>query len=112
MAIDSEDTKTELPAIEAICMSKPRNAHIIRVYEFWFEKNMDLSRTFIRMDKCRGTLEDYLQSMRKNGKLIEPFELTEIMIQMLEGLYHCHVQGFTHRDLKLTNSIAPPYSHI
>jgi serine/threonine protein kinase len=57
------------------------------------------------MEKCEGTLNDYLRSFNRCGKEVEPFELTEVMIQLLEGLYHCHVQGFTHRDLKPTNGM-------
>ena len=104
---ENEETKAELPAIEAICMSDRRNAHIIRVHGFWFQRDaaQQISRTYIQMEKCDGTLGDYLLSLTQKGLLIEPFEMTEIMIQLLGGLYHCHVQGFTHRDLKLKNGI-------
>jgi serine/threonine protein kinase len=99
---ENEDTNTELRAIEALCRSGPINAHIIRVHEFWFTKTEDHSSdTYIRMEFCDGTLEQYLAKQ----SIIEPIELTEIMIQLLTGLYHCHVQGFCHRDLKLANGV-------
>ena len=57
------------------------------------------------MPLCHGTLDGYLRELEGNNEsLLEPLELTEIMIQILTGLYHCHVQGYCHRDIKLSNS--------
>jgi serine/threonine protein kinase len=56
------------------------------------------------MERCEGTLAEYLAHMREQGKEIEGPELVEIMIQILSGLSHCHDRGVCHRDLKLSNS--------
>ena len=97
------DTKSELSAIEAVCRSDTPNPHIIQVYEYWYQdhgkKRPPVTATYIRMQLCNGTLEEYL----KNLEIIKPLELIEIMIHILTGLYHCHVQGYCHRDLKLPN---------
>jgi serine/threonine protein kinase len=102
---DSPDTKAELAAIHSICRSEPRNAHVIRVDDFWIHSNVEESvyRTFIKMERCEGTLEQYLASRHDN---IKPLELVDIMVQMLSGLAHCHMQGFCHRDLNLKNGIS------
>jgi serine/threonine protein kinase len=105
---DDPDVKTEIVAIQAICRSDPPNPHVIRVHDFWFQDN-DIectSRTFIQMEICDGTLEEYLKERESRCEPLEPLEISEIMIQILTGLQHCHVQGFCHRDLKLPNSIS------
>jgi serine/threonine protein kinase len=104
---DDPDVKTELIAVQAVCRSQPPNPHVIRVHDFWFQNNKEehYSRTFIQMERCNGTLEQYLDDLYDKKASLEPLELTEIMIQILTGLCHCHVQGFCHRDIKLSNSI-------
>jgi serine/threonine protein kinase len=109
----NNETKTELSAIEAVCRSNPPNEHVIRVYDYWFHRS-DLPakgaklmakkrKTYIRMSLCEGTLEEYLAGLTAREESLKPFEITEIMIHILTGLYHCHVQGYCHRDLKLSN---------
>jgi serine/threonine protein kinase len=100
-------TKAELSAVEVMCMPNRPNAHIVKVYEFWFQKDIhkhtsQLTIPIIRMELCSGTLRDYLAQLSKSS-LIGRIELTEIMIQILTGLYYCHVQSYCHRDLKLQN---------
>ena len=105
--------KTELSAIQDICRSDPVNSHVIRVYDFWFhisEKDC-IRRNYIKMERCDGTLEQYLRSFQEREE-IQPFEITEILIQILDGLAHCHKKGRCHRDLKLTNSITYPQIFI
>lgn len=106
MVKDDPDVKTELVAIQAVCRSQPSNPHVIRVHDFWFQRNEEehFSRTFIRMERCTGTLERYLDGLRLDNKRLCPLELSEIMIHILTGLSHCHDQGFCHRDIKLSNS--------
>jgi serine/threonine protein kinase len=57
------------------------------------------------MPLCKGTLEQYLAFLKQREITMTPLEVTEIMIHILTGLYHCHVQGYCHRDLKLSNGI-------
>ena len=81
--------------------------HVVRVHGFWFQKDsLDQSRIFIRMELCAGTLEDYKRNLVNEAATIEPLELTEIMLQILTGLYYCHVQGYCHRDLKPSNGLS------
>lgn len=103
---DSPDTKTELHAIHRVSRSDPLCPHVIRVYDFWFHNDLEngISRTFIKMEKCNGTLEQYLVYRNEIGAEIQPLELTEIMIEILDGLCHCHDHRLCHRDLKTHNS--------
>ena len=68
-----------------LCMhcAEPRNQHFIKVYDFWYQHNIeeDISRTFIKRDRCHGNLKEYLNGMQTRGQNMEPLELTEIMIQ-------------------------------
>jgi serine/threonine protein kinase len=57
------------------------------------------------MERCDGTLADYLVQLRGQGRDMEAKELIEIMIHVLTGLRHCHDRNVCHRDLKLSNSI-------
>ena len=57
------------------------------------------------MPLYEGILDEYLALLVAKEAQIEPLEITEIVIQILSGLYHCYVQGFCHRNLKLSNGI-------
>ena len=94
----------ELLALQTVATPDRPNSHIIRVYDCWIHKNPEehVSRTFIKMQKCVGTLLDYLW---RSVSRMTPLELTEILIHILSGLCHCHENGVCHRDLKLSNSI-------
>jgi len=109
MLREDPDTPTELKTIQAVCRSNP-NEHVVKVHDFWYQQKEEerfWSCTFIRMQLCKGTLEHHLSALRQSGRVTEPFEITEIMLQILTGLFHCHVQGYVHRDLKTSNSTSP-----
>jgi len=99
------DAKPELLALQTVATSDRPNPHIIHVYDCWIHKNPEehVSRTFIKMQRCTGTLLEYLG---KSTSPITPLDLTEIMIQILSGLRYCHEKGVCHRDLKLSNSLS------
>lgn len=101
------DIKTELIALKTVSQGGPPNAHIIHVFDSWFHYNAEehVTRTFVKMQLCEGTLKEYLDDFRNSGGLIEPLEVTEIMIHILSGLCVCHEKGICHRDLSLTNSM-------
>jgi serine/threonine protein kinase len=106
---DAPEIKGELDVIQSVARTEPRNAHIIRVDDFWNEISEEegTSRTYIKMERCDGTLAEYLVCIREKGEEIQPEELIEIMLHILSGLKHCHDRKVCHRDLKLTNSILP-----
>lgn len=105
---DSPDTQAELLVINAVCLSQPGNAHVIRIYDYWVENDEErrVNRTFIKMEMCSGTLENYLEKLKKNCQLINPLDLFEIMIQISSGLRHCHDCEVCHRDIKPSNGIS------
>jgi serine/threonine protein kinase len=99
------EVKDELDVIKSVARSG--NSHIIRVYDFWIEKNEEefTSRTYLKMERCDGTLAQFLWDMREEKRDIRPIQLLDIMVQVLSGLRHCHDRNVCHRDLKLSNSI-------
>jgi serine/threonine protein kinase len=110
---DAPEVKGELDVIKSVARSG--NAHIIRVDDFWTEKNEEegTTRTYLKMERCDGTLAQFLRDVREkqNGE-IEPIQLLDIMVQVLIGLRHCHDRNVCHRDLKLSNSILSLFSFL
>lgn len=56
------------------------------------------------MERCEGTLGQYLVDLQRLSLQLTPIELIEITLQILNGLHHCHERNVCHRDLKLSNS--------
>jgi serine/threonine protein kinase len=76
-------------------------------YGYWDDEGAEVKEigesVMIRMERCTGTLDDYLRSFPQH-KSISALEVAEIMIQILTGLYHMQGLGFVHYDLKPSNS--------
>jgi serine/threonine protein kinase len=105
MIYNSENSvPSEVLALKEIAKSGPRNEHLVHAFDYWFEINSDqlISRTFIKLELCDETLEDYLKAQ----STMEPLDLVEIMMQILSGVCHCHERKVCHRDLKEANSIS------
>jgi len=107
------DTKFELLALRTVTEDDNPNAHVIAVYDSWFHVNRreHSKRTMVKMQLCEGTLKDYLADLAKSERMTTPLEIVEIMFQILSGLDYVHKKCICHRDLKLSNSIVPFYTH-
>ena len=103
MVKDTRDTEAELLAVYLVSSSKLSNRHVIKVFDFWFDRALEVSRAYILMERCQRNLEQYLQTQREKNTDLEPLEIVDIMLQILNGLRHCHDQRVCHRDLKLSN---------
>jgi serine/threonine protein kinase len=81
---------------------------------FWFEGIEDegISRTFIQMELCQGTLAEYLSKTKDGGEGTRPLDILEMMAQILDGLAYCHKIGICHRDLKLSNGVTSSYDWL
>jgi serine/threonine protein kinase len=101
------DIDTELISLKTVSRESPQNPHIIHVFDSWYHENEveHVTRTYVKMQLCDGTLKKHLDDLRNYGPPIEPLEILEIMIHILSGLSFCHEKGICHRDLSLTNSI-------
>jgi serine/threonine protein kinase len=110
---DTIKARMELDVVHNLCNRYGYDAspHIVRVLDTMSEKDSDrhISRLFIRMELCEGTLERYLKDMQKNMRFVEQEEIFTIMIQILAGLRYCHSKGYVHRDLKPSNGIGHPF---
>lgn len=102
------DVETELISLNTVTKESPQNPHIIHVYDSWYHHNVEehVTRAYVKMQLCDGTLKQYLDYLRNFGPRIELLEIVEIMIHILSGLSFCHEKGICHRDLSLTNSTA------
>lgn len=90
-------------------LAKPScpSQHIVHAFDHWFSTDQRrlTSRTFIKLQRCGETLENYLSRLQDTGSVMEALNLVEIMIQILSGVCHCHELKVGHRDLKESNSI-------
>ncbi|CAI7588910.1 unnamed protein product [Penicillium discolor] len=67
----------------------------------WFHTD---DTVFIAMEYFKnGDLGQHLQHLQHLGKPLPVLEAQQIAVQILEGLYFMHSEGFTHRDLKPAN---------
>lgn len=88
--------------------SGPCSEHIVCVFDAWFcaDSRCRIFRTFIKLQQCDGTLEDYLAQSQRKGYHIELLDLIEIMIQILSGVCDCYQRKLCYQDLKESNSIS------
>jgi serine/threonine protein kinase len=95
-------------ALKEVAKSGPWSEHLVHAFDYWF--NTDgrrlISRTFIKLQRCDETLEDYLIALQEAQATMEPVDLVEIMVEILSGVCHCHERKVCHRDLKESNSIS------
>ena len=108
------DIATELISLKTVTKESPQNHHIIHVFDSWYHNNPveHVTRTYVKMQLCDGTLKQYLDGLRNSDSSIEPLEIAEIMIHILSGLSYCHEKGICHRDLSLTNSTTQALSKL
>jgi serine/threonine protein kinase len=103
---DSPDTQSEIRVMQIISFSAGfQHSHVIQVYDFWVHRstNENKLQTYIQMERCDGTLEEYLRDLELRKQFIDPYGLFEIIIHVASGLRHCHDYDVLHRDLKPSN---------
>jgi serine/threonine protein kinase len=102
----SNSIPSEVRALREIAQPGTSSEHIVQAFDHWFctDKRRRTSRTFIKLQRCEETLEDYLERARTSGSSLAPLDIVEIMIQILSGVCHCHDRKVGHRDLKESNS--------
>lgn len=68
-----------------VCQVEQHNPHVIKVYHFWYQHNVeeDISRTFIKMERCQGNFAEYLNELQIQDRSIESHEITDIMLLYL-----------------------------
>lgn len=82
---------------EASISKAIRSPHVIRVYEFGETEEGD---AFLSMELLAG--EELFERMCRR-RILPLVELTDVAVQVLEGLGDIHDSGFVHRDIKPEN---------
>jgi serine/threonine protein kinase len=105
---DNRKHRSELKTVLKLCAgtnSGPAHPHVINVFNTFQvgRDGEDPPRLFIQMELCDGTLGEYLEHLYENNKNLRPKRIINILLQIAEGLKHCHSRSFIHRDLKPTN---------
>ncbi len=74
-----------------------RSRHVARVYEFGESPQ---GHAFLSMELLNG--EELFDRLHRN-RMLSPFTVAELTLQILKGLHKIHESGFVHRDIKPEN---------
>ena len=100
------NTTQSIPSdFEVLREIRPRSEHIVHAFDYWFHMNKPRVsfRTVIKLEKCDGTLQAYVEDLKRKDLSMNLLNLCEIMIQVLTGVCHIHDHRICHRDLKESN---------
>ncbi|HLV34813.1 MAG TPA: protein kinase [Spirillospora sp.] len=85
---------------EAQNAARLKHPNIVQVYQFFSKQD----QLFLVMELIEdGSLQDYLRSLREQGRRIDQGEAVELVRQVATGLYYAHQQSMVHRDIKPAN---------
>ena len=85
---------------EAQNAARLKHPNIVQIHHFF---NRD-GQLFLVMELLEnGSLQDYMQRLRDQGRRMEQAEAVELVRQVASGLHYAHQQGMIHRDIKPAN---------
>lgn len=85
---------------EAQNAARLKHPNIVQIHHF-FSKQGQL---FLVMELLEdGSLQDYIDRLRQQGRRMERDEALELTRQIASGLHYAHQQGMIHRDIKPAN---------
>ena len=95
---------------EAIILSKLSCKFIVKYYESFIDEDYNLN---IIMEYCdSGDLNAYIESKKKQKKLLSENEIWYFFIQISLGLAYIHSKNILHRDLKPMNIFLTNKNHV
>jgi serine/threonine protein kinase len=89
---------------EVNSLKKCNHPHIVRFFRSWKDKSTDKSR--ILMESMERDLDKHIESQMSKTKPVPPFSepvAIDIMLQVINAIWHMHSKGIVHRDLKPKN---------
>jgi NIMA (never in mitosis gene a)-related kinase len=96
----SSEKEKENAAKECKLLSYLRHPYIVRYKESFLEEKS----LYIVMEYCEGgDLDQYIQSVRKQGGTIPEDQILRWLTQAILALKHMHEKHILHRDLKSSN---------
>lgn len=93
---------------EARSVANLKHDHIVPVQRF-SPLDPPPQRLYLVMDLIAGgSLRDYLNHVKRAGKVIDLVEAVQLVEQIADALYYAHKQGMVHRDVKPENILLNP----
>lgn len=81
-------------------LKKINHKNLVKIYDHF----KDRSYIYLVMEYAPlGDLDNYIRSLRKQGKILSENTLDNIISQVTEGIDYLHVNNIIHRDIKTSN---------
>jgi hypothetical protein len=91
---------------EVNSLKKFNHPHIVRFLRYWKDESTDKYKSHILMERMEGDLDQHIESQKSKPKQVRPFSepvAIDIMLQVINAIWHMHNKGIVHRDLKPKN---------
>lgn len=91
---------------EVNSLKKCNHPHIVRFFRYWKDENAEKYKSHILMERMEGDLDQHIKSQMSKTKQVRPFSqpvAIDIMLQVINAIWHMHSKKIVHRDLKPGN---------
>jgi serine/threonine protein kinase len=91
---------------EVNSLKKFNHPHIVRFFRHWKDESTDKYKSHILMERMERNLYEHIESQKSKTKQVRPFSepvAIDIMLQVINAIWHMHNLGIVHRDLKPGN---------
>ena len=97
---------SKLEDSEVNSLKKFNHPHIVRFFRYWKDESTDKYKSHILMESMERDLDEHIESQKSKTKQVPPFSepvAIDIMLQVINAIWHMHNKGIVHRDLKPGN---------
>ena len=97
---------SKLEDSEVNSLKKCNHPHIVRFFRYWKDWKAETYKFKILMESMERDLDRHIESQKSKTKQVRPFSepvAIDIMLQVINAIWHMHNKGIVHRDLKPGN---------
>jgi serine/threonine protein kinase len=91
---------------EVSSLKKCNHPHIVRFFRYWKDWRAEKFKFKILMESMERDLDRHIESQKSKTKQVRPFSepvAIDIMLQVINAIWHMHDKGIVHGDLKPKN---------